>query len=123
MPNERKADYLLNVIKYFARTDEKFLREGDFEEVEASLRNIKGIGEWSSHFILVRGLGRMEKVSTFDRELIRAVGKIYGISEPAAEARLPELLNIFSDYQGYFAFYARVATIGSGANMGEFNQN
>lgn len=120
--NERKVDYLQAVIAYFMKTDENFLRYGDFEEVAAGLRGIKGVGEWSSHFILVRGLGRMEKVSSFDREIIRAVGQIYGLSETAAEAKLPELLKYFRDYQGYFAFYARVATAGANATMIQYNK-
>ncbi|MBN9389602.1 MAG: DNA-3-methyladenine glycosylase 2 family protein [Chloroflexi bacterium] len=119
--NARKVDYLQAVTDYFLKVDENFLRYGDFEEVAASLLGIKGVGEWSSHFILVRGLGRMQKVSSFDRELIRAVGQLYGLSETAAEARLPELLELFHGYQGYFAFYARVATAGASQSMAQYD--
>jgi len=61
--NERKVEYLRAVIQFFNAVDEQFLRSGPYEEVADRIRGIRGIGEWSAHFILVRGLGRMEHVS------------------------------------------------------------
>ena len=58
--NDRRAEYLIATARAFSEADEEFLKTAPDEEVEAWLRNIKGIGEWSATFIMVRGLGRME---------------------------------------------------------------
>jgi DNA-3-methyladenine glycosylase II len=56
----RRLPYLRAVIEAFADVDESWLRTAPVEEVNDWLRDINGIGEWSAHLVLVRGLGRME---------------------------------------------------------------
>ncbi len=109
--NERKVAYLLAVIKFFNAVDEQFLRNGDYEEVSASIKGIKGIGDWSSHFILVRGLGRMERVSTTDKELSKAAASIYNHGQTLPPAEMQLILDRYGATQGYWAFYARIGTL------------
>jgi DNA-3-methyladenine glycosylase II len=109
--NERKVAYLLAVIKFFNAVDEQFLRSGDYEEVSASIKGIKGIGDWSSHFILVRGLGRMERVSTTDKELSKAAASIYNQGRTLPPAEMQQILDRYGSTQGYWAFYARIGTL------------
>ncbi len=110
--NERKVAYLLAVIKFFNEIDEQFLRSGDYEEVSASIKDIKGIGDWSSHFILVRGLGRMERVSTNDKELSKAAASIYNQGQALSPTDMQQIIDRYGSTQGYWAFYARIGTIG-----------
>jgi DNA-3-methyladenine glycosylase II len=107
--NERKVEYLRAVIQFFNEVDEQFLRYGPFEEVAARIRGIRGIGEWSAHFILVRGLGRMERVSSTDRELLDSAARIYNGGQPITPAELQRILDRYGNTQGYWAFYARNA--------------
>jgi DNA-3-methyladenine glycosylase II len=109
--NERKVEYLRAVIQFFNEVDEQFLRNGDYDEVAARIRSIRGIGEWSSHFILVRGLGRMERVSAIDRELAKAAAQIYNEGQPLALTEMQRLLDHYGTTQGYWAFYMRIATL------------
>jgi len=111
--NERKVAYLLAVIKFFSEVDEQFLRDGDYEEVSTSIKGIKGIGEWSSHFILVRGLGRMERVSATDKELSKAAASIYNQGRTLPTAEIQRIIDHYGLTQGYWAFYTRVGTISS----------
>lgn len=111
--NERKVEYLRAVIQFFTQVDEQFLRSGDYDEVAAQLRSIRGIGEWSSHFILVRGLGRMERVSSIDRELIKAASTIYHFGQQLTPSQLQQILDRYGPTQGYWAFYARIAVLGN----------
>lgn len=108
--NERKIEYLRAVIQFFNEEDEQFLRSGPFEDVAARLRAIRGIGEWSAHFILVRGLGRVERVSSVDKELLKAAASIYNAGQPITPAELQRVLDRYGDTQGYWAFYARNAS-------------
>lgn len=116
--NERKVEYLQAVIQFFSEVDEQFLRSGPYDQVAARLRGIRGIGEWSSHFILVRGLGRMERVSTIDQELLKAASKLYNQGQPLDAVAMQRLLDYYGPAQGYWAYYTRIAVIDAFQEMG-----
>ena len=61
--NDRRAGYLANVIEAWQSADEHWLRTGPFDEAEAWLRSITGFGEWSTLFVLFRGLGRGDRMT------------------------------------------------------------
>jgi DNA-3-methyladenine glycosylase II len=109
--NERKVEYLHAVIQFFNEVDEQFLHSGDYAEVATQIRSIRGIGEWSSYFILVRGLGRMERVSTVDQELSKAAGKIYNNGQALAPDEMQKLLDRYGTSQGYWALYLRAPAL------------
>lgn len=106
--NERKQEYLRAVIAFFAATNEEWLRAGPFDEVAAAIRGIRGIGEWSASFILIRGLGRMERVPAADRELAAAAGRVYGNGASLTPEQLQPLLDRYGPYQGYWTYYLRI---------------
>ena len=108
--NERKVEYLQAVTRFFLAADEQFLRYDEYDEVAESIRAIRGIGEWSSYFILLRGLGRMERVSALDRELGKAAASIYNNGQPLTTAEIQSLLDRYGSTQGHWAFYLRNAT-------------
>lgn len=102
--NERKTAYLTAASQAFADVDEQWLRTGDYDEVEAWLRAIPGVGAWSAGFILIRGLGRMERV-TPNEPLLEAAARAYG--EPITLTHFQELAARYGDTSGYWAFYLR----------------
>jgi len=51
--NDRRTEYLFAIARAFSEVNEEFLKTAPDEEVEAWLRNIKGIGQWSATFIMV----------------------------------------------------------------------
>lgn len=108
--NERKVEYLQAVIRFFLEADEQFLRYGEYDEVAARIRAIRGIGEWSSYFILLRGLGRMECVSAIDGELGKAASSIYNNGQPLTTAEMQALLDRYGTTQGHWASYIRNAS-------------
>jgi DNA-3-methyladenine glycosylase II len=107
--NPRKVDYLISVIKFFNDVDEQFLRTGNYDEVVAQIRTIRGFGEWSSRFLLIRGLGRVEQVSPADKELSKAAAHVYNQGHLLSPPEMQQILNRYGATQGYWAFYARNA--------------
>ena len=110
VPNGRRAEYLSAIARAFSEVDEEFLRTAPDEEVEAWLRSIKGIGEWSADFIMVRGLGRMERVPLTEKRLVEAASKVYGLGEELSRDALQRLADKYGQWQGYWAHYLRVAS-------------
>jgi DNA-3-methyladenine glycosylase II len=104
--HERREEYLGNVIRAFNQIDERFLRTTDYDKVEEWLKNIKGIGEWSARLILLRGLGRMEKLAV-EKRLIAAAARAYG--KPMTEQRLHVIAEKYGRWKGYWAYYLRTA--------------
>jgi DNA-3-methyladenine glycosylase II len=105
--NPRKVEYLSSVIEFFSSVDEQFLRTGNYDEVATQIRAIRGFGAWSSHFLLVRGLGRMQSVSSIDKEISKAATWIY--NQKLTASALQQILDRYGNMQGYWAFYARNA--------------
>lgn len=105
--NVRKVEYLRSAARAFDELDESWLREAPSDEVEAWLLRIKGIGAWSARFILIRGLGHMDRLSVGEDRMHEAVKKRYGA---LTEAQMAEIGARYGDYRGYWAYYLRVAS-------------
>ncbi len=74
--NPRKAAYIADAALKIMALDEAFLRHGPYDDVRSALLNIKGIGAWSAHFVMARGLGRVERCSDEER-LVAAASDCY----------------------------------------------
>jgi DNA-3-methyladenine glycosylase II len=109
VPNKRKAEYLRSVAEAFFSVDEKWLRSGPFEEVSDWLMDIKGIGDWSAHFVMIRGLGRMEELTNIEPQLALDAAKIYaGKDEPMTSEELCKIAEKYGKWKGYWAYYLRI---------------
>lgn len=106
--NDRRTEYLVAAARAFSEADEEFLKTASDEAVEAWLRNIKGIGDWSATFIMVRGLGRMERVPLTEARLFEAASRVYGHGEELSRVDLKRLADKYGLWQGYWAHYIRV---------------
>jgi DNA-3-methyladenine glycosylase II len=106
LKHERREEYLGEVIKAFNDVDERFLRTADYDKVEEWLKNIRGIGDWSARLILLRGLGRMEKLAV-EKRLIAAAARVYG--KPMTGQRLHVISEKYGRWKGYWAYYLRTA--------------
>jgi DNA-3-methyladenine glycosylase II len=104
--NEQKMPYINSALANFANVDEQFLRHAPYDQVEAWLRDIKGIGEWSASFVLIRALGRMDKALTGDERLRQAAAKLYG--RTFNDKDLHAYAERYGPHKGYWAHYVRV---------------
>lgn len=104
--NARKARYLAGIAREWSGVDEGFLRTGPYEEVERFLLGLPGIGPWSAVFVLIRGLGRMERLPA-EPAAMKAAERVY--REPVSAERFAELAAPYGDHRGYWAHYLRAA--------------
>lgn len=101
--HERRLRYLRSAIDAFTEVQESALRSAPLAEVEAWLRKINGIGEWSSQLVLLRGLGRMETVGVGE-SLLESARAVYG---PVSAATMKTLADLYGDHAGYWLFYLK----------------
>ncbi|OLR92845.1 DNA-3-methyladenine glycosylase family protein [Actinokineospora bangkokensis] len=104
--NQRKAGHLHRALRGWAELDEESLRTGDYDTARESLLSLPGIGPWSATFLLVRGLGRMERIAP-DREGLRAAASVY--RRAVSEDDFTRLAAHYGVHQGYWAHYLRIA--------------
>jgi DNA-3-methyladenine glycosylase II len=105
--NSRRAEYVQGAAAAFSEVDEAFLREGSYDDVSRWLCNIPGVGSWSAALIMIRSLGRMERIPYGDRSLMRIAGHIYGDGEPLSAEELQRHADHYGDLQGYWGHYLR----------------
>lgn len=109
VPNKRKAEYLSSVTEAFNTVDQQWLRTGPYDEVHDWLTDIKGIGDWSANFVMIRGLGRMEELSNVEPQLASDVAKIYtGKDEQMNTEEICKIAKKYGKWKGYWAYYLRI---------------
>ncbi|HLG77795.1 MAG TPA: hypothetical protein VKX46_15380 [Ktedonobacteraceae bacterium] len=106
--NTLKAERLYGVVQAFQDVDETYLRNADYDEVDAWLRSIRGFGEWSASFVLLRGLGRMDRVPLDEKALLAAASRLYGHGQELTRAQVAALAERYGPDKGYWAHYLRV---------------
>lgn len=104
-----KGALLPGVAFAFEQMDERWLRDAPYDDVEAWLKSIRGIGDWSASFILLRGLGRMERMPRGEKRIQEAVARVYGLVS-ASDDDVLRLGASYGEYVGYWAHYLRTAT-------------
>ncbi|MBK8032007.1 MAG: DNA-3-methyladenine glycosylase 2 family protein [Chloroflexi bacterium] len=103
----RRAEFIQSASRAFATVDPAWLLEADYDEVKAWLLRIKGIGAWGSSFILIRALGRLDRLDAPEWRLMEQVARRYSV--PRDEAITRQLAAHYGAYQGYWAHYLRAA--------------
>ncbi len=104
--NDRQARYLANVIEAWQDVDESWLRSGPYDDVAAWLRSITGFGEWSTLFVLFRGLGRGDHM-TLTRPNAEAMRSAYG---DLSDDDLRAILAGYGPWAGYVLLYIRASS-------------
>lgn len=105
----RRTEYVRSVAAAFDSVDEQFLRTAPYEEVETWLQSIKGIGEWSANFVLLRGLGRMDRTPVTEKKMFEVVSRLYNAGQAVSAEDVRRIAEPYGPYQGYWAHYLRVA--------------
>lgn len=101
----RRPEYLHAVATEFAHVDEHWLRTGPVDDVVAWLKDIRGLGEWSSAFVALRGLGRTEFLPVHLARVLEPAQALYGRVMTMEEAQ--RIADGYGALKGYWALYIR----------------
>jgi DNA-3-methyladenine glycosylase II len=102
-----KAGLVCGAATAFDLADDHWLRRAPYAEVERWLRQTRGIGAWSAQFILLRGLGRTDKVPEGEVRVREAAGHIYAGGLPLNDEAFAGIIGTYGPWQGYWAHYLR----------------
>jgi DNA-3-methyladenine glycosylase II len=103
------------------RLDAKRLQAQPFDEALATLRTIRGIGEWSSQHILLRGAGVADAVPLADPRTRVAIRAAYDLPAEPSDDELASIADAWRPYRMWGFVLIRLwhgRTVGGGLRQG-----
>lgn len=104
----RKAQAILTVARETAAGTldlPNLTAQGDVERAAERLEAICGIGPWTAHHVIIRGMGMTDCLPTEDPGLRRAVADQYGLAPPVGTAQLRHLAQRWHPWRSYATYY------------------
>jgi DNA-3-methyladenine glycosylase II len=110
--SRNKADFITSLSKRVdsGELDLESLKRMPTGKAREALQCIHGVGEWTSDYVLVRGLGRTEMVPYDDLGTQDSVGLYYKGGVRATRGEVEEILGRFGQHAGlanYYLIYSR----------------
>lgn len=102
-----KAQYILNVSQEFAegRLSQEELSKLSFEEVKEKLIKIKGIGNWTANYSMMKSMKNYDAFPIEDVGLHNAVKTQYGLTAKPSISELNQMAEKWKGWRGYATFY------------------
>lgn len=107
----RKAEYILEVARsiHEGYLDLEGLRNLPAEEFEAKIMDLRGVGHWTAHWLLIRGLGHPNAFPAGDLALARIISRIYERDHTMSPRELEEFSQRWAPYRSWATLYLSAA--------------
>ncbi len=105
--SKSKAQYILNVSREFAEGNlsQETLKKLTFEEVKEKLVKIKGVGNWTANYSMMKSLKNYDAFPVEDVGLHNAVKTQYGLIAKPTISELNQMSEKWKGWRGYATFY------------------
>lgn len=105
--SKSKAQYILNVSREFAdgNLSQETLKKLPFEEVKEKLVKIKGVGNWTANYSMMKSLKNYDAFPVEDVGLHNAVKTQYGLTTKPTVIDLNQMAEKWKGWRGYATFY------------------
>ena len=105
--SNRKAEYILDVATAITEgsLDLEGLRHLTDEDATKRLLALRGVGPWTTHWLLLRALGRMDAFPAGDLALRRVVSRLYFKDKVLSVAELEEFSERWRPYRSLYTTY------------------
>lgn len=105
--SRQKADYIIGVARAFCDglLDEQKLQQSDFESVRQQLLALKGIGNWTASYILMKVFGDTSAFPIADVGLHNALKIQLGLDQKPSIPEIRVLAESWTGWEAYATFY------------------
>ncbi len=105
--SQRKAEYVQGIARAALDAGDglEYLHGLSDEEVVERVTELRGVGQWTAQWVLVRALGRDDAFPLGDLALRRAVSHLYFDGEPIDDGQLREFSARWSPWRTYATVY------------------
>lgn len=103
----KKAEYLIEIARYFEKgaISKEKLMALPTTDAQKLLCGVRGIGEWSANYTLMKSLKRLECVTHGDAGLYQALHKLKGYPKKPDRAQIVALFDSFKGWEAYLTIY------------------
>lgn len=103
----RKAAYLIEIARHFSEglLSKKMLESLSTDEAIKKLVSIRGIGEWTANYALMKSLKRLECITYGDVGLYKALNSLKNFPKKPLRKDLESFFNTFKNWEAYTVFY------------------
>lgn len=104
----RKAEYIIGIAELFSNgsvSKEKIAALGNEIAMFNYLKTIRGVGEWTAHYVLMKSLRNMNSITYGDAGLNNALFKIKGIARKNNREEIDKLFKNFEGWKAYLVCY------------------
>lgn len=104
----RKAEYIKEIAEQISSGEiskEKLLDRGNETEMLQALMRIRGIGEWTANYTLMKSLRAMHCIPYGDVGVNNALIQLKGIHKPVTRAQVDGIFGPFENWKSYLVFY------------------
>lgn len=102
--NLRQTEYLIATVHALLELDEEWLRTAPYAEALAELRRIRGVGEFTANAIMLRVLGRPDRLPLAMPQFADIATRLYGPAVP-----IDAVAERYGRYIGWWGYYAKTA--------------
>jgi DNA-3-methyladenine glycosylase II len=102
--NLRQTEYLLTLVHTLADLDPDWLRTAEYGEVFAELRRIRGVGEFTASAIMLRVLGRPDRLPLHMPQFAEVATRLYG-----PDTSMDDVTRRYGRHLGWWGYYAKTA--------------
>jgi len=105
--SNRKAQYIIGIANMIANkniTKDKLMKLDD-ETLEKKLTNIRGVGKWTAHYVMMRTLRRTNAFPVQDVGIKRAFQQALGLKTRPTMEQMQAHIKRWSGWEAYAAFY------------------
>jgi DNA-3-methyladenine glycosylase II len=105
--SNRKAEYLIEIAKQFVsgNISKEILSAHTTDEAIRLLVGVRGIGEWTANYALMKSLKRLECVTYGDVGLYNALHNLKGFPKRPSREELNLFFGNFKNWEAYTVFY------------------
>ncbi len=102
---QRKAEYIIGIAAAAQQPDWPGLARLPDEEFVRHLTQLRGVGNWTAHWAMVRGLARPDALPLGDLALRRGVSRLYRDGEPVTDADVEHIAERWRPWRSYATAY------------------
>lgn len=105
--SQKKAEYVIEAAKQFSEGNisKELLSNLSTEDAIKKLTAIRGIGEWTANYLLMKSLRRHECITHGDVGLFNALVKLKHFPKRPEKQQILDLFADYSGWEAYLVFY------------------